>query len=630
MAAQEPLGREYLLHEEIGRGAMAVVRRTTSRRGGPPLAAKLLRPELAGDRRVRELFLREEAALRALSHPAIVGLRDLIVEGGTLALVMEYVDGPNLRRYLSMRGGRLTPAEVVTIAAQTAAALAAAHEHGVVHLDLKPENILVRRRSTPPEIRITDFGVAVLLNDTDHIPAGGTPGYTAPEIFRGGAPTPAADVWSLGVLLLELTTGRPTGDPSALPGPLGPVARDCLAPDPRRRPPARRVAAYLRQFAAAVRPSSAPPVSGAAVSGIPAGADPEPVTLPLDFPPPQLPQPTFPPPAPPQPPRPAFLPPAAQPFHQGSPPAAPPFHPGFPPAAASPSHPGFPPAAASTPDRGFVPPVAEPPHRDTIGTRAGRLPDTGAYDAATPPARKATRWRNGSLITLGLAGLAAVVIIGINVTAAADDRTSNLVTKVSVPPAVSPVERSGSAAPQPSGTLPPTSQVALPPLNTPAAERLRVTMAGKVDDEAGTLAISIRDGAAIAYICDGDRLETWLKGTAKNGLLNLTGKNGTKITGLFDATRAAGDITVAGKAHRFEIGVVSKPSGLYRLASRVGNTRVNGSWIVLPDGRQVGVLAKDEQPGPAPVLDVTGRTTTVDGAVLTGATTIDVDTGEGF
>ncbi|GAA4936480.1 protein kinase domain-containing protein [Actinoplanes utahensis] len=579
MSGQEPLGREYLLHEEIGRGAMAVVRRATSRQGGLPLAAKLLRPELAGDRRVRELFLREEAALRALHHPAIVGLRDLIVEGGTLALVMEYVDGPNLRRYLSMRGGRLTPAEVVTIAAQTAAALAAAHHHGVVHLDLKPENILVRRRSTPPEIRITDFGVAVLLNDTDHIPAGGTPGYTAPEIFQGGAPTPAADVWSLGVLLLELTTGRPTGDPSLLPGPLGPVARDCLAPDPRRRPPARRVAAYLQQFAGAVRPSSAPPASGAALAG-PAGVtDPEPTTLPLGFPPPQLPPPTFPPPAPPQPPRPAFVPPSG----------------------------------------------------DTLGSWAGQLPATGTYAPPPPPRPRAgSRWRSGPLITLGLAGLAAAVIVGINVTATAGERTSNLVTKVSVPPPVSPVEKTGSTAPQPAGTLPPTSEVALPPLNTPAAERLRVTMAGKVDDEAGTLAISIRDGAAIAYICDGDRLEAWLKGTAKNGLLSLTGKNGTKITGLFDATRAAGDITVGGKAHRFEIGVVSKPSGLYRLAGRVGNARVNGSWIVLPDGRQVGVLLKDEQPAAAPVLDVTNRTTTVDGAVLTGATTIDVDTGEGF
>ncbi|HWS39563.1 MAG TPA: protein kinase [Actinoplanes sp.] len=580
----EPLGREYLLHEEIGRGAMAVVRRATSRHGGPPLAAKLLRPELAGDRRVRELFLREEAALRALDHPAVVRLRDLIVEGGTLALVMEFVDGPNLRRYLGMRGGRLTPGEVVTIAAQTAAALAAAHERGIVHLDLKPENILVRYGSTPPDIRVSDFGVAVLLNDTDHVPAGGTPGYTAPEIFAGGPPTPAADVWSLGVLLMEMTTGQPTGDPAALPGPLAPVARDCLADDPRRRPPARRIAAYLEQFAAAVRPSSAPPL--AMDPAAPAG-DGEPATLALGFPPPRLPEPAFPPPAPPQPPR----------FERPARPRA-----------------------------AFVTPPGDN-RRDTLGSWAGQLPETSPQPARN---RGRARWRRGPLITLGMAALAAAVVAGLNVTAIAGERTGNLVTQVSMPAPVAPVEATGPAGSQAPATLPPTSEVALPPLNTPSAERLRVTMAGKVDGDAGTLAISIRDGQAVAYVCDGDRLEAWLKGTAKNGLLNLTGKNNARITGLFDANRAAGEITVEGRRNRFEIGVVRKPSGLYRLASRVGKAKVDGSWIVLPDGRQVGVLLRDDQPGPAPVLDLANRATTVDGQVLTGATTIDVDTGEGF
>ncbi|GGN97131.1 hypothetical protein GCM10010112_89020 [Actinoplanes lobatus] len=617
MAGQEPLGREYLLHEEIGRGAMAVVRRATSRHGGVPLAAKLLRPELAGDRRVRELFLREEAALRALDHPSIVRLRDLIVEGGTLALVMEFVDGPNLRRYLSMRGGRLTPGEVVTVAAQAAAALAAAHEHGVVHLDLKPENILVRRGSTPPEIRITDFGVAVLLNDADRGAAGGTPGYTAPEIFQGAAPTPAADVWSLGVLLLEMTTGRATGDPSALPGPLGPVARDCLAADPRRRPPARRVAAYLRQFAVGASfggtGTLAPPapVAGFSAPGPVTDHDPEPATLPLGFPPPQLPQPQFPPPAPPQPPRPAFADPGPGPG-AGQPPPA-----GF----------GDPNAGVRQPPRAaFVTPGA-PGQRDTIGSWAGQLPGTGPYPPAPAPPRERSRWRRGPLITLAAAVVAAAVLAGINMTANAGERSSQLVTQVSVPPKVSPVEATGSAAP--AATLPPTTEVALPPLNTPSAERLRVTLAGKVEDDAGTLAISIRDGVAIAYVCDGDRLEVWLKGTAQNGLLNLTGKKESKITGLFDARRAAGELTVQGATHRFEIGVVRKPSGLYRLAGRVGGANVNGGWIVLADGTQVGVLSRAEVPGPAPRLDVATRTTTIDGETVTG-TSVDAETGEGF
>ncbi|MEV0896096.1 protein kinase [Actinoplanes sp. NPDC049802] len=716
MAGQEPLGREYLLHEEIGRGAVAVVRRATSRHGGAPLAAKLLRPELAGDRRVRELFLREEAALRALGHPSIVRLRDLIVEGGTLAMVMEYVDGPNLRRYLSLRGGRLTPGEVVTVAAQTAAALAAAHEQGVVHLDLKPENILVRRGSTPPEIRITDFGVAVLLNDADRGAAGGTPGYTAPEIFQGGAPTPAADVWSLGVLLLEMTTGRATGDPSSLPGPLGPVARDCLAADPRRRPPARRVAAYLRQFTPggarsfggtgtparapmsaepptpvlfseppAPGPFAQPPVPGpfaqppvpisepsspgpftgppspgpfseaparvpfpeppapGPVHGFPgsppiADHDPEPTTLPLGFPPPQLPPPAFPPPAPPQPPRAAFTEPGPQPlgpFTDGGPqPQRGAFtEPGPQPPAAFTGHGPQPPRAA------FVTPGPQsgpgsqsgpgtPGQRDTIGNWAGRLPGTGPYETP-PPARprEPSRWRRGPLLTLAAAVVAAAVLAGINVTANAGERADRLVTQVTVPPKVSPVEAGPSAGP--AATLPPTTEVALPPLNTPAPEKLRVTLAGKVEDDAGTLAISIRDGVAIAYVCDGDRLEAWLKGTAQNGLLNLTGKNETKITGLFDARRAAGELTIRGATHRFEIGVVRKPSGLYRLTGQVRGATVNGGWIVLPDGTQVGVLSRAEVPGPAPRLDVATRTTTIDGETVSG-TSVDAESGEGF
>src|SRR5688572_29701850 len=133
MEEPEPLGADYLLNAEIGRGALAVVRLATTRQGGPPLAAKLLRPEFAGDRRVRDLFLREEAALRELEHPSIVSIRDLVVDRGRLALLMDYVDGPNLRRHLADAGGRLPAADAASIAAQVAAALAVAHVQGVVH-----------------------------------------------------------------------------------------------------------------------------------------------------------------------------------------------------------------------------------------------------------------------------------------------------------------------------------------------------------------------------------------------------------------------------------------------------------------------------------------------------------------
>ena len=266
MEDQEPLGREYLLHEEIGSGAHAVVRRATSRLGGPPLAAKLLKPEYAGDRRVRELFIREEAALRDLEHSSIVGIRDVVVERGRLALLMDYVDGPNLRRYLTDRGGSLPAHEAAWIAAQAAAALAVAHVQGVVHLDLKPENILVVRGTDPTLIRITDFGVAALLFDADPAVIGGTPGYMAPEIVRGGPTTAAADVYSLGVVLREMLAGN-------LPVPLDDLVAACLADDPRSRPSARVLAIRLRDArtaliggAPAPSPAPAAALAGAAIA----------------------------------------------------------------------------------------------------------------------------------------------------------------------------------------------------------------------------------------------------------------------------------------------------------------------------------------------------------------------------
>ncbi|MBB2943578.1 serine/threonine-protein kinase [Actinoplanes lutulentus] len=524
MADQEPLGREYLLHEEIGRGAVAVVRRATRRTGGAEaLAAKLLRPEYASDRRVRELFLREEAALRDLDHPNIVGLRDLVVEGETLALIMDLVDGPNLRRYLEFRGGRLPAAEVAAIAGQTAAALAAAHAQGVVHLDLKPENILVVPGAGPPRVRITDFGVAVLLHDAERLAPGGTPGYTAPEIFIGGPPTAAADVWSLGVLIAELSTGSPSFDPGLLPPHLAAVTRDCLASDPRQRPPARRVAAYLRN------------------AGGNAGAEPTPIAS-------------------------AFSPPA-------------------------------PVGLNDTRLRPGVTPPAPPPPPEPVA----------------PP----SRWRRGPLITLGAVALIAATLAGINAAASAGERGSQAIQQISVPPKITPQTTDA--------TVEPTAGIT----TTPVAERLRVTLAGKVEDGAGTLAISIRDGRAIAYICDGQRVESWLQGTAKAGKLALKGKDGSTITGTFDADSAEGDVTVAGDTHAFEVGKVKKGSGLYRTAARVRGAEVEGSWIVLDDGSQVGVLSRDGVPGPAPSLDVTGGTVTIDGSTL-GTTSIDVDSGEGF
>jgi serine/threonine-protein kinase len=191
------------------------------------------------------------------------------------------------------------------------------------------------------------------------------------------------------------------------------------------------------------------------------------------------------------------------------------------------------------------------------------------------------RWRRGPLLTLAGGVVVAALLVGVNAMAGAKDppaRKAAIVTAATT-----------QAAPETPGAvvgLPPTEGVA----SSVPADRTRATFVGHVDNNAGTLAISLRDGVAIAYICDGNKVEAWLKGTAEAGRLSLSGKGGASITATFDAGRARGRVTVIGATNTFSIGLAKKPSGLYRTAAKVRNAKVVGSWIVLPDGRQVGVL----------------------------------------
>jgi serine/threonine-protein kinase len=237
-----------------------------------------------------------------------------------------------------------------------------------------------------------------------------------------------------------------------------------------------------------------------------------------------------------------------------------------------------------------------------------------------PTAR--TRWRRGPLITLATGVVVAAVLIGLSMNAAAGDHATPIAAANTPTTAQQTTAQPTTAqqTTQATVTLPPTVAV---------KDRTRATFAGHVDNDGGSLAISLRDGIAIAYICDGNRLEAWLKGTATAGTLKLTGKKGAAITGTFGSGRANGKVTAGGKTNGFSLTVAKKPSGLYRTSAKVRNAKVVGSWIVLPDGRQVGVLTEDGAPGPAPALDVAGRTATIDGTQI-AASTIDVDTGEGF
>ena len=206
-----PLGSSYLLLEPIGAGASGQVWRAERRWDGAAVAVKVLRPELAQDPEAVARFLRERTTLVGLDDPHLVGVLDLVAEGTTLAIVMDLVKGPDLRRMLSDRGP-LAPREACALLAQVAAALAAIHRVGVVHRDLKPENILVERPGTADATaRVTDFGIARTAGGpaiTRANQLAGTAEYLAPELVAGRALAPPADVYSLGVVAYELLCGR--------------------------------------------------------------------------------------------------------------------------------------------------------------------------------------------------------------------------------------------------------------------------------------------------------------------------------------------------------------------------------------------------------------------------------------
>ncbi|MGH9061127.1 MAG: protein kinase domain-containing protein, partial [Acidimicrobiales bacterium] len=158
-----PLGSSYLLLEPIGSGASGQVWRGRRRWDDGAVAVKVLRPELGSDPEAVVRFLRERSTLVGLDHPNLVRILDLVAEGETLAIVMDLVEGPNLRRVLTSRGAP-PAAEACRLLAQVASGLAFAHRAGVVHRDLKPENVLVEQAGTPSaRARLTDFGIARTL-----------------------------------------------------------------------------------------------------------------------------------------------------------------------------------------------------------------------------------------------------------------------------------------------------------------------------------------------------------------------------------------------------------------------------------------------------------------------------------
>lgn len=254
----------FRVKRRLAEGAMGEVYLAQDERLGRKVALKFVKAA-ALDPTTFERFLAEARTTARFAHPHIVTVYAVGAYGNRPYLALEFLDGESLRDRLDR--GPLPIPEALRVARAVAEALAEAHRHGVIHADLKPENVVLPSDGRP---RVVDFGLARFAG-ADGVSASGTPAYMAPERWQGAAPTPAIDVWSLGVLVHELIEGeRPLPDvelasfayaPRLVPlgrtvahHPVGELLHACLAADPKARPTAEDAAQRLAALLDGNRP----------------------------------------------------------------------------------------------------------------------------------------------------------------------------------------------------------------------------------------------------------------------------------------------------------------------------------------------------------------------------------------
>jgi len=301
----------YLIRSKLARGGMSTVYLATDRRLERDVALKVLHPHMAGDPQFLDRLGREAKAAARLSHPHVVGVLDQGEDGPLAYLVMEYIKGHTLRDVIKDKGA-LTPRLALALIDPVVEGLGAAHAAGLIHRDVKPENVLI---ADDGRIKIGDFGLARAISTTTSTGALiGTVAYLSPELVMGRQADARSDIYSLGIMLYEMITGRQpfdgdvpiqvayqhvnstVGAPSELvPGladELDELVQWCTANDPEQRPvdgnallsELRHIRTNLSDAELDLRPPAALPNSGgpagaaagsvAAVAGARAGAQP--------------------------------------------------------------------------------------------------------------------------------------------------------------------------------------------------------------------------------------------------------------------------------------------------------------------------------------------------------------------
>lgn len=202
------LGNRYEILRKIGDGGMAFVYQARDKLLNRIVAVKVLRPEFVDDQEFLVKFKKEAEAVASLSHPNIVNVYDVGEDGKVHYIVMEYVDGQNLKEIIQDEG-RLEEYTALDIAKQIARALSAAHRNGIIHRDIKPHNILISKDGS--QVKVADFGIAKAVSSSTMTNMGSVIGsvhYISPEQAKGKHLTSNADLYSLGIVLYEMIIGR--------------------------------------------------------------------------------------------------------------------------------------------------------------------------------------------------------------------------------------------------------------------------------------------------------------------------------------------------------------------------------------------------------------------------------------